>query len=256
MITGLDHVAIAVEDLAAAIEQYTRLLGAPPVAASESGGPGAALFALSNTRILLLETDTRLDGVQALGLAVAGDQVPQLQAAGVAAIRLPDHPTERVAPARLWELPPAATHGLQLRVVAREDATLPAAASFATDRVEALDHVVIRSAAPEQAVALYQGALGIRLALDRVLGGVRMLFFRTGGVTLEVIADPSAGAVDTFYGLAYRVRDLQAAHLRLTAAGFVLTEPRVGRKSGTHVFSVRSDTCGVPTLFIRDASRD
>jgi hypothetical protein len=83
-----------------------------------------------------------------------------------------------------------------------------------------------------------------------------MLFFRTGGVTLELIADATAGAADSFYGLAYRVRDLEAAHARLTAAGFVLTEPRVGRKSGTHVFSVRSSTCGVPTLFIRDASRD
>ena len=104
----------------------------------------------------------------------------------------------------------------------------------------------------DQAVAFYGGTLGMRLALDRELGGVRMLFFRTGGVTLEVIAD-SAAEYDTFYGVAYRVRDPQAAHLRLTAAGFALTDIRAGRKPGTQVFSTRS---GVPTLFIRDPSRD
>jgi catechol 2,3-dioxygenase-like lactoylglutathione lyase family enzyme len=248
MIKGLDHVAIAVEDFPAAVEQYTLLLGGQASAVSEAPGQRAALFALSNARILLLERDTRLDGVEALGLSVAdGEQtVSQLSAA-----ELPGHPG-----AKLWALPHAATRTLTLRLVARANAVLPAATGFATDSVESLDHVVIRSAAPDDAVALYNGALGVRLALDRVLGGVRMLFFRTGGVTLELIADASAGAADSFYGLAYRVRDLEAAHSRLTAAGFVLTEPRIGRKSGTHVFSVRSSTCGVPTLFIRDASRD
>lgn len=248
MINGLDHVAIAVEDFAAAVQQYSLLLGASAALVSETPGQRAALFALSNSRILLLEADTRLDGVEALGLSVAAGS--QLSAA-----ELPEHSGE-IGGAKLWALPQATTRALTLRLVVRANAVLPAATSFATDSVEALDHVVIRSAAPDDAVALYNGALGIRLALDRVLGGVRMLFFRTGGVTLELIADASAGPADSFYGLAYRVRDLEATHSRLTAAGFVLTEPRVGRKSGTHVFSVRSSTCGVPTLFIRDASRD
>ena len=252
MIKGLDHVAIAVEDFGAAVEQYRLLLGTPATVVSEAPDQRAALFALSNSRILLLEADTRLDGVEALGLSIADGEsgVSPLSAAG-----LPEHPAA-VGGAKLWVLPHETTRGLTLRLVARANAALPAATSLATDSVEALDHVVIRSAAPDDAVALYNGALGIRLALDRVLGGVRMLFFRTGGVTLELIADTSAGAADSFYGLAYRVRDLEAAHARLTAAGFILTEPRVGRKSGTHVFSVRSSTCGVPTLFIRDASRD
>lgn len=258
MITGLDHVAIAVEDLPLAVEQYTLLLGLPPRASSETQGRRAALFVLSNARILLLEADTRLYGVEALGLSIAQD--PQLGAAGIACLPLRSHPAEidvpDAEPARLWALARDTARELSLRLVARASPPLPAATSFGTDCVEALDHVVIRSAAPDQAVALYNGALGIRLALDRALGGVRMLFFRTGGVTIEVIADASAGSADAFYGLAYRVRDLEAAHLRLTAAGLVLTEPRAGRKPGTHVFSVRSATCGVPTLFIRDAKRD
>jgi catechol 2,3-dioxygenase-like lactoylglutathione lyase family enzyme len=253
MITGLDHIAIAVENFPAAVDQYTLLLGTPATATSNAPGQRAALFDLSNTRILLLEADTPLDGVDALGLAVSDGQhaVQQLTAAGIASTRLHDHPA-----AALWALPQDRTRNLNLRLVERASTALPAATSFATDHVEALDHVVIRTSAPDEALALYNETLGIRLALDRVLGGVRMLFFRTGGVTIEVIGDASAETADSFYGLAYRVRDLEATHLRLTAAGFTLTEPRVGRKPGTHVFSVRSSTCGVPTLFIRDASRD
>jgi catechol 2,3-dioxygenase-like lactoylglutathione lyase family enzyme len=261
MITGLDHVAIAVKDFAAAVDQYTLLLGSPPSAASEMPGQRAALFALSNTRIVLMEADTHLDGVEALGLAVASGEraVTQLEAAGIIGTRKHDHHPAELDPgdrAQLWALPQDKSRQLKLRLVERSSPALPVASSFGTAQVEALDHVVIRSAAPDESVALYNRALGIRLALDRMLGDVRMLFFRTAGVTLEVIADASAGSSDSFFGVAYRVRDLHATYLQLTAAGFIVTEPRVGRKPGTHVFSVRSATCGVPTLFIRDASRD
>jgi catechol 2,3-dioxygenase-like lactoylglutathione lyase family enzyme len=252
MITGLDHVAIAVDDWDAAVGHYSQLLGLPVLLS----GQRAALFRLSNTRILLLQAAAEA-GVVALGLGVADLErcTLQLGAAGII--------TSRSASAS-WieadsvacELGLAQTRSLQLRLVQRTRSALPAANSVAPDRVEALDHVVIRSAAPEQAVALYNAALGIRLALDRELAGTRMLFFRTGGVTLEVIADSKLGAEDSFYGLAYRVRDLVAAHARLTAAGYALTELRAGRKPGTQVFSMRSSTGGVPTLFIRDASRD
>jgi catechol 2,3-dioxygenase-like lactoylglutathione lyase family enzyme len=260
MITGLDHVGIAVEDLDAAVELYARLLGGC-VAQRHAG---AALFALRNARILLLQADKlgQAPGLDALGLLTSDVSVTSLQlsAAGVSVHTSSDHPAclpvANGHAVELAQLDTDRTRGLSVRLVERRPATLPAADSFAADQVEALDHVVIRSAQPDDAVALYGGALGIRLALDRELAGTRMLFFRTGGVTIEVIADPRASAADAFYGLAYRVRDLAAAHQRLTAAGFAPTEPRAGRKPGTQVFSVRADTCGVPTLFIRDASRD
>jgi hypothetical protein len=35
-----------------------------------------------------------------------------------------------------------------------------------------------------------------------------------------------------------------------------VSEVRDGRKPGTRVFSVRDGTCGVPTLILRDPSRD
>lgn len=242
MITGIDHVAIAVEDWDAALRCYSQLLGQPAFVPLSWLGRRAAVFALSNTRVLLHEGGAGIASL-ALGVSDGAACVLQLAAAGVCAREQADG---------LWQIDPEHTRGISLQLMQRAERELPAASSFAPDQVEALDHVVIRSAAPEESVALYGSALGIRLALDRELAGKRMLFFRTGAVTLEVIAD----AADGFYGLAYRVRDLAAVHARLTAAGFALTDLRDGRKRGTQVFSMRGSTCGVPTLFIRDASRD
>jgi catechol 2,3-dioxygenase-like lactoylglutathione lyase family enzyme len=262
MITRIDHLAISAPHYEAARDQYTCVLGQPPVAESGLAGGRAALFALCNTRVLLLEAATQHDEVPhiaALGLGTpdAHSCSATLQAQGVAARALHDLPSA-LAATEAWELPADKTRGLRLRIVARPETVLPAAVSFSSQQVEALDHVVIRSAAPEQAIALYGGVLGMRLALDRELAGTRMLFFRTGGVTVEVIEQRHAEgqADDSFYGVAYRVRDLHAAHLRLTAAGIPLTDIRSGRKAGTHVFSTRAHAGIVPTLFIRDASRD
>ena len=121
--------------------------------------------------------------------------------------------------------------------------------------MHALDHVVVRTSDPDAAVALYGQQLGIRLALDRQLGGTRMLFFRIGGVTLEVVQDRSLGDHDALFGLAFRARDLTAAHARITRAGVAVSEVRDGRKPGTQVCTVKSGTCNVPTLLLFDPAR-
>ncbi|MEL6693841.1 MAG: hypothetical protein AAFQ12_12540, partial [Pseudomonadota bacterium] len=52
-----------------------------------------------------------------------------------------------------------------------------------------LDHLVINTPNPERAVANYGARLGLRFALDRTAEQwkTRFLFFRLGGLTLEVI---------------------------------------------------------------------
>jgi hypothetical protein len=101
----------------------------------------------------------------------------------------------------------------------------------------------------------------LHLALDREFPkrGLRMLFFRSAGVTLEFVGALSApadtGGPDSFYGIAYRVGDLEAWRGRLLRAGVDVSEIRPGQKAGTRVVSVRCGAAGVPTLFIEDPSR-
>jgi catechol 2,3-dioxygenase-like lactoylglutathione lyase family enzyme len=113
---------------------------------------------------------------------------------------------------------------------------------------------VVRTRDADAAIALYGGALGLRLALDRSFPawGVRLLFFRVGGVTVELaasLAEQAPGA-DRLWGFSWRVPDADAVRARLAAAGFDVSEVRPGRKPGTRVLTVRAPTHGVATLLL------
>jgi hypothetical protein len=106
-------------------------------------------------------------------------------------------------------------------------------------------------------MATWRDGGGLRLALDREFParGLRLLFFRSNGITLEYATplpppDGAAGA-DTLWGVSYRVTDLAARRERLLAAGVDVSELRTGMKPGTTVVTVRSGTAGVPTLMIQ-----
>ncbi|MEM1151914.1 MAG: VOC family protein, partial [Pseudomonadota bacterium] len=129
------------------------------------------------------------------------------------------------------------------------------------DGIARLDHLVINTPNPDRAAALYGARLGLRLALDRTAEQwkTRFLFFRVGGLTLEVINrldhahDPAAA--DSLWGLTWAVADLDAAHNRLTREGVAVSDIRTGRKPGSRVFTAKSHTLGIPTLFIAHAPR-
>ena len=126
--------------------------------------------------------------------------------------------------------------------------------------VAGLDHLVVLSSSPEDSLRLYRDALGLRLALDRSFEqrGVRLIFFRVGGTTLEIGArlgsPPQPEHSDAFGGLAWRVDDADAIRSRLAAEGFDVSEVRAGHKPGTRVCTVRGPTHGVGTLLIQAAS--
>ena len=275
MLSGFDHVTLVVRDAPSAIASYSNLFGCAPSwrGGHPELGTRAALFALDNSLIELVgplpeatESEalrellaSRGDHLQALAFATedAAACSRELRARGLratspqAGVARGDDGVERGYVT--VELSPRETRGLSVFAVERPPLELKLTA--AADRPHALDHVVLRSADPEAAVALYGNKLGVRLALDRELGGTRMLFFRIGGVTLEVVADASQSAGDTLWGLAYRVRDVAAARQRLMAAGFDASEVRDGNKPGTRVLRLRSGTCGVPTLILSDPAR-
>ena len=145
---------------------------------------------------------------------------------------------------------PASTGGVQVALM-----NFPPLPSAATGPVTALDHVVIRTADADRAVANFGGRLGLDLRLDRSneAWGVRQLFFKAGDAVVEFGASltaPTSEAPDSFGGLAWRVPDPVAAQGTMAAAGFDVSEVRKGRKAGTHVFTVRDAPGGVPTLML------
>ena len=118
--------------------------------------------------------------------------------------------------------------------------------------------MVINTANPDRAVALYGARLGLRLALDRSNPDwdMRLMFFRIGGMTVELAHKISTGVgnqPDRLWGLSWKVPDLEAAHARLVKEGIGVTPIRAGRRVGTKVFSVRDGTLGIPTLVIAEA---
>jgi len=148
---------------------------------------------------------------------------------------------------------PETFHGLRVEV------TMPRATTERFPQrggVVGIDHVVIHSPDLDRAMSLWRDRLGLRLALDRPFPqrGIRILFFRTGGITLEFVGrlgpTTDASGADVPFGLAYRVTDLAAWRTHLLAAGLDVSEVRAGIKPDTLVATVRSGAAGIPTLLI------
>jgi len=295
---SLDHVIVAVSNLEAATGATARLLGRRPSWRGEHprAGTSNTLFRLANTSLELLcpsgegplarvlEAWIEARGEGLLGMAFGSDDAEacraRLAAAGLEPEAIENGLGRDVDSGayRQWRrlpLPLARTRGVPLFAIQHSSPPelLPPATAFAAEpsTVFALDHVVVLSGDPEASRAFYGDALGLRLALDREFPswGSRLVFFRVGGVTVEIAArltDASAREAgsqappplpsldaDRLFGLSWRVRDAAAARARLAELGFEVSELRPGRKPGTRVFSVRSGTCGVATLMLEPA---
>jgi len=295
VLQSFDHAVIAVRDLEQATRATARLLGR---AASWRGvhpdaGTANALFRLDNAYLELLAQAgegavgqavadalaDRGEGLLALafgtndieafsqqqrerGVAVGEPQAGEGRGANLATATGPEV-------VRRWStawIPTDSTRGLPLFAIQHHSPAsslplLPASGAPAA-AVHALDHLVVISEDPVASRAIYAEGLGLRLALDRDFEkrGIRICFFRVGGVTIEVAGprEPVAGAdgPDRFGGIAYRVADVEAARDRLVGDGIDVSETRPGHKPGTRVCTVRGGTCGVPTLLIEAAPRD
>ena len=258
MITGLDHIAVAVRDFDAAVDGYRRMFGREP---DLQPGDGAqrAWFRFPNMALEVIAAD---------GDGAAGDRLrARLDEAGegiwLAAFKVEDvAAASRLLVRRglkvedFGDLTRVHAAGL-LFVLAPDHHTPPSAAIGAeAAAVSALDHVVVQTPNADRAVGIYGAKFGMDLRLDRenAQWGARQLFFRCGGAVFEVAASlkaPASGDPDRFGGLAWRVTDPEAAQARMAAAGFDVSEVRTGRKPGTRVFTVRDAPGGVPTLMIQ-----
>ena len=282
MIDILDHIIIAVRDLSATKLTYTKILGREPAWQGEHPGLGSSnvIFRLRNTYLEFVEATgegvfadmirqkLEVDGEGLMGLAFgtvnADTCVAALRAAGLNPTDpLPGNATDAQGRERKWRnimLAPEETGGLFMFIIESEDRlAVPLSPSSAgvsgRAAVEAVDHVVVNTPDPDGAIAFFRDKLGIRLALDHTIEkwDARQLFFRLGGLTLEVVTPISKDKVlekDTLWGLAYRCPDLAAMQARLLEAGVNVSELRTGRKKGTQVATIKPETHGIPTLLI------
>ena len=271
MIHGLDHVAIAVADLDAAVLDYDAMLGRRAERGAEAVGARRAWIHLETLSLEL---------IAASGPGPAGDRVrSRLETAGegllLIAFAVEDLAASRQQLERrgvpghgraddAWSLHPGMTGGVQIVLVSRPSARRPPLSPIEqpADTIPAgLDHVVVRTPNPDRALALYGAKLGLDLRLDRANPdwGARQMFFRCGDLVIEIGHGLKAGVSDgpdSLGGLAWRVANPEAAQARLAAAGFNVSEVRKGRKPGTQVFTVRDRTRGVPTLMLSATPRE
>jgi catechol 2,3-dioxygenase-like lactoylglutathione lyase family enzyme len=279
VITGLDHVVVLVNDIEPGATAYQTLFACAPAWQSAGDGAERVLFTLDNMTLELMSPK---------GFSVTADRIRAViaeQGEGLASIcfRTGDiakmhRRLERLAlkPEPITDAESRdATSGATLswkRTRAATDATRgvrlfflelakerPRSAPSGDAPIAALDHVVVSTVDPERAAALYGARLGLDMALDRSHPDWgRLMFFRCGDLIVEVVhrpADKADKAHDKLWGLSWRVADIDATRVRLLSAGIDVSEVRTGRKPGTRVLSVRSGTCGIPTLLVERTAR-
>jgi catechol 2,3-dioxygenase-like lactoylglutathione lyase family enzyme len=281
VISGLDHVVVLVGNIEAGTLAYQTLFARTPAWRNSGDGADRVLFTLDNMTLELMAPS---------GEGAAADRIRSVIAAqgeGLASLcfrtgdiekmhrrldRLTLKP-EPVADAESRDAISGATLSWK-RTRAATDATSgvrlfflelakerPLSVRTTTASITALDHVVIATADPERAAALYGARLGLDMALDRSHPDWgRLMFFRCGDLIVEIVQRPGKDAVtdkvhDRLWGLSWRVADLDATRERLVSSGVDVSDARTGRKPGTRVLTVRNGTCGIPTLLVERGAR-
>jgi catechol 2,3-dioxygenase-like lactoylglutathione lyase family enzyme len=279
VITGLDHVVVLVGDIEAAAAAYQTLFARAPAWRNAGDGAERVLFTLDNMTLELMSphgdnaTANRIRAVlaeQGEGLASICFRTRDIAKMHRRLDRLTLKP-EPVAEVESRDVTTGATLSWQ-RTRAATDTTRgvrmfflelakerPLSVRTTVASVTAMDHVVISTADPERAAALYGARLGLDMALDRSHPDWgRLMFFRCGDLIVEVVHRPGKDTntrQDRLWGLSWRVADIDATRARLVSSGVDLSDVRTGRKPGTRVLTVRSSTCGIPTLLVERTAR-
>jgi catechol 2,3-dioxygenase-like lactoylglutathione lyase family enzyme len=282
VITGLDHVVVLTHDIAAGAAAYQTLFAQGPSWKNSGDGADSVLFTLHNMSLELMApsgADENADRIRSV-LAAQGEGLASLcfstndiaklhrrldrltlKPEPVAEVESRDATTGTTLSWKRTRTASDATRGIRLFYLELANER-PRSAPTAAAPITAMDHVVVSTPDPERAAALYGARLGLDMALDRSHPDWgRLMFFRCGDLVVEVIHRPAKPADpprdlrhDRLSGICWRVADIDATHARLAQAGVDVSEVRTGRKPGTRVMTVRSGTCGVPTLLVQPSA--
>ena len=134
-----------------------------------------------------------------------------------------------------------------------QDTALNDKGNYEDDTISKFNQIIIYTPDIEHLRDLFTEKLGIRLALDKVFNfgekDIRMMFFRIGGVTLEVIENPDSESL-SYGGIGWHSENISKCHKRLIDSNFELSEIRKGRKPGTVVATIRNAPLKMPTIII------
>ena len=232
VISAFDRIVIAVPNLKAAIIDYQLLLGADFSPVPDDSIEDRAWLGLAN--VVLELRQQAVESSYIVAVVFAGDEASNT----LTPVQNPG--------------------GLELSVCDGTDT-----ANFKHQQLESqnralkVDHLVLRTADADACIRLFSVGLGIRLALDKNAPqwGGRMLFFRVGKLTLEII-EPAEDKPerDHFWGIAYQCPDISMTAAGLQKAGVALSAVRSGRKPGTKVATIKSHSLAIPTLLIQPAA--
>ena len=277
MLESVDHLIIAVEDLDEASANYELIIGNPPVWKGEHKEFGTinTLFNFQNTYLELLAAKGEGIGADLVkhtlantgeglnGIVFGTSDINQFRntlkksSFNLADPSLGEGVNSDTGEKRTWVnqfLVPELSRGLFSFVIEHTGGELPLAEKVDDSSVHRLDHVVISTNDAEGFIRTYKDIFEIRLALDKFEEHwqKRMLFFRLNKTTIEVIEEQNDNEPkDILWGLAWNVKDIEAARKRLISHGVDVTQIKKGVKEGTFVMTVKSNVQNVPTLFIQ-----
>ena len=276
MISSLDHIILAVDDLQDAEKNYKNILGIEPSwrGLHKELGTANVRFNFKNTYLELLSAegegvgaDLVNESIKKNGEGLAGIVLntkdiskasKKLKDLGflVGDVLTGEGKNKDTNDIRNWKylfLPQELTRNLFLFLIEHTKGILPQDEKFPSGSINKLDHVVINTNDADGFINIYQDIFNIRLALDRIIEHwkSRMLFFRVNKTTIEVIEkkddkDPN----DSLWGLAWEVESIKDAHERLVSKGVEVSEIKKGLKENTLVATIKSHTHNVPTLLI------
>ena len=276
MINALDHLIIAVSDLDAAEENYTKIFGIKPVWRGEHKELGTenSLFNFQNTYFELLAAKgeglgaalvnhyLQESGEGLIGIVLGTEDIDEcyksLQSKGYALGEISEGEgvNTKDGEIRKWKnlfLPPELTRGIFSFIIEHSEGALPSLNKYPKATINKLDHLVINTNDANGFINIYKDIFNIRLALDKVVEHwkSRMLFFRVNKTTIEVIERKNEDdSQDSLWGLAWEVESIEEAYKRLISEGVDVTPIKEGLKENTLVATIKSHTHNVPTLLI------
>ena len=278
MINTVDHVIVAVENLAEAENDYKTILGIEPSwrGTHVDWGTSNSLFNFDNTYLELLAATGEGMGAQfvrqkikqngegLLGIVLGTNELDAVRDKISSLNYFLPNSTEGVgtnndnSSKRTWVnqfLPSELSRGLFSFIIQHKEGNLPKAETNEDSHINRLDHIVIKTNEADSFIKIYKDIYGIRLALDKFVEAWkrRMLFFRVNKTTIEVIEekDDQDKPHDMLWGLAWGVDDIKNTRDRLIKNGIEISEIKNGVKENTLVATIKSNTRGVPTLLIQ-----